>query len=45
MALYANALDKCLAQASQVEAEAEWWADVTVKPGGWKILTEKGVMV
>jgi len=27
-ALYANALDKRLAQASQVEAEAEWWADV-----------------
>ena len=28
VALYANALDKRLAQASQVEAEAEWWADV-----------------
>lgn len=28
VALYANALDKYLAQATQVEAEAEWWADL-----------------
>jgi nuclear-control-of-ATPase protein 2 len=28
VALYANALDKYLAQATQVEAEAEWWTDM-----------------
>jgi len=28
VALYANALDQYLAQATQVEAEAEWWTDM-----------------
>jgi nuclear-control-of-ATPase protein 2 len=32
ISLYAEALDTYLTEASQVEAEAEWWADVERSP-------------